>query len=512
MKIARWEWGALALILAVGGWLRFSHVDLVECKGDEAVAAHLALQFVKGGELPTAGLMSSVGVTNPPLFIYLLIPMFFITTNVVAVSAMIAGLGLAAVAATWWIGRRYYGPWCGLVAAAMFATAPWAVVYSRKIWAQDFVPLLTTGLCWAVHALVLGKKPWAIFWVVLLPLAVVQVHFSGLALTAMVIVLLAVLRPKLDWRWAAGGLMAAVMVLVPYLQRQAKKAWRDVSQARAQIGGKNWDALPKGMTIQPNSGYPFPRRPGEAWIHGVSMINSGQIEDIIGLDKPAFAAQTGVLELLQMLQRIVTVGCVVWLLVVIAKEKWAARREIILVGWLAVPMLVFMVAQLWTYLSYYAIMWPVWFLVVGAVAQRLTEAGGAPGGRALPAVALGLCLGSVLYLLALCRFMESKGGAHGTYGTGVGYKLAAARRLAGGRELYEQQRFLQMDQLGRVEVAQVDLPFLVALQPGGSAFPTNQIVLVYDANRANYRPEDIPQLANAPHEAFGPLRLYFLTK
>ena len=35
---------------------------------------------------------------------------------------------------------------------------------------------------WAVHALVFGKKPKAIFWCLLLPLCVVQIHFSGVAL------------------------------------------------------------------------------------------------------------------------------------------------------------------------------------------------------------------------------------------------------------------------------------------------------------------------------------------
>ena len=56
-RIARWEWVALAVIVAVGGWLRFSHLDLLEFKSDEAIAADLALRFVKGGQLPTAGLM-----------------------------------------------------------------------------------------------------------------------------------------------------------------------------------------------------------------------------------------------------------------------------------------------------------------------------------------------------------------------------------------------------------------------------------------------------------------------
>ena len=125
----------------------------------------------KGGQLPTAGLMSSVGVTNPPLFIYLLIPMFFVTKSIALVSCFIAAFGLAAVVACWWVGRKYYGPVAGLLAAALFATSPWAIIYSRKIWAQDFVPIFATATMWAVHSICLGNRPKAIFWCVLLPIS-----------------------------------------------------------------------------------------------------------------------------------------------------------------------------------------------------------------------------------------------------------------------------------------------------------------------------------------------------
>ena len=156
-RLTRWEWILLALILAVGAWLRFSHLDLLEFQGDEAYAANLALEFVKHGKLPMAGLMSSVGVTNPPLFIYLLIPMFALSANPAVVSCCIAFLALAAVVVCWHVGRKYYGPVAGLAAAAFFAVSPWAVIYSRKIWAQDFVPIFATATMWAVHALVIGQ-------------------------------------------------------------------------------------------------------------------------------------------------------------------------------------------------------------------------------------------------------------------------------------------------------------------------------------------------------------------
>ncbi len=75
--------------------MRFSHLDLLEFKDDEAVAAYLALKFLKGGGLPLAGLISSIGASNPPLFIYLLAPLFCVSGNLVFVSACIAAQGSA---------------------------------------------------------------------------------------------------------------------------------------------------------------------------------------------------------------------------------------------------------------------------------------------------------------------------------------------------------------------------------------------------------------------------------
>jgi len=90
LGVALWEWAGLVVLVAVGAWLRFQHLELLEFKGDEAFAANRALEFVRGGKLPTSGLMSSVGIPNPPLFCWLLIPMFFISSNVAAVCCMIA--------------------------------------------------------------------------------------------------------------------------------------------------------------------------------------------------------------------------------------------------------------------------------------------------------------------------------------------------------------------------------------------------------------------------------------
>ena len=49
-----------------------------------------------------------------------------------------------------------------MVAALLFAVAPWAVVYSRKLWANDFLPLFVMGWAWTGFRPSCGKAWWLI--------------------------------------------------------------------------------------------------------------------------------------------------------------------------------------------------------------------------------------------------------------------------------------------------------------------------------------------------------------
>ena len=530
------EWLILAVIVAVGAWLRFQHLELLEFKGDEAFAANRALEFVRGGKLPTSGLMSSVGVSNPPLFIWLLIPMFFVTSSITGVCCLIASLGLAAVVATWWIGRKYYGPLTGLLAAALFATAPWAVIYSRKIWAQDFVPVFATATMWAVHALVLGKKPKAVFWALCLPLCVIQIHYSGFALTATVVAILLLLRPKIDWRLAIAGVLLAMALAVPYVMAQQRNGWAEWKRMSEERSSSRWEQLPLGVTINPQSGYPFPRRPTEAWQHALSIMNGGEIEDVLGLSTSErfdpnriwiskgagqnryFDSTLTLGDWLPALQRLAVLAALAWFGVVAAKsQKTVFRREVtadeeskrawILVLWFIVPLGVYLVAGLWTYLSYYVIMYPVFFLIFGALAQRAVPV------KILMAVIAVFLVGNVIFLLDVNSYLSRYGGAQGTYGSGLGFKQVAAKFVAAQADtgkLVQENRLLQMDHWQRAEPAQLDLPFLAMLYGRGDVLPTNSLVLVVDDNRTSFDAARINFGGTSTN--FGPMRIYFINR
>jgi len=507
------EWLALAVVLALGAWLRFQRFDLLEFKGDEAYATHIVQRVLHSGDWPQVGLLSSVKVLNPPLFLYLLVPLFALNPSPVFVCGAIAVLNLAAIVIAWHIGRRYYGSLAGFVAALLFAVSPWAVIYSRKIWAQDFVPLMTAGWLWAFHALVFGQKQRATFGVILLPLLVTQVHFAGLALTATTLGLLLWLRPKMDWRGAVAGLLLAGVLLIPYLRYQIANDWSDFRKAAKTIGGQPYK-IPKDMIVHPQLGYAMPRR--DPWWQALWILNSGGIEDILGLStrhkldvnqiwppREYFREGWRWGDAILAAQRLALLAALIWLA---ARGGKPGRGLVVcILG----PLAVFVLARLWTVQSYFVILYPALFLALGAVAQKM--------GKWALALTGVFAAANIWFMLDLNAFLARHGGAHGGYGTVISHKLAAARFLrerADLRKLMATDQLLQMDQWGKLERARLELPVL-ASQMEGQGSGEFKTVLIVDMNRADFpRPtqQQISELLNAPSITvtnFGPLWLYF---
>jgi hypothetical protein len=560
------------VILLAGAWLRFSRLDLLEFQSDEAYAAQLAVDFVRNGNFPLAGLMSSVGVTNPPLFIYLLIPMFMVSSSPVFVSGCIAVLGLLSVLATWHVGRKYYGSVVGLVAAAFFAVSPWAVIYSRKIWAQDFVPVLATGSIWAMHALVLGKNPRAVFWVVMLPLCVAQVHFSGVIMTASVALMILWLRPRMDWRYAVGGLMGALVLLAPYVKFQVDTGWRDFKVAVSQVGGDDAGETRGVPTVHPVTGY---RLPGDRPVaHTLAIMNAGQIEDVLGITadpsldrsgihsaKPGgqgryFSEMTGIWGTMLMIQRLACVAAVVWMVSAIVMtvrrtrrfpfvsvaEDGEGRGMWVVVLWLVLPAVLFSVAGMRTYLTYFAILYPAHFLAQAVALVRVTGQKNWPVAGAVTGL---FVLANVAYLLAYYDFVGSMGGAQGTHGTGLGYKIEAAHFLVAHEgdafrrecqahiglamsrdgderrslmEVLKHSKLRQLNHEGRIELPQLEWPWLIeeafrsGAMKGHAAGSEKKAIVIWDRNREALSANAYAQLAAMPQTNFGPIHLVIVNR
>ncbi len=100
--------------------------------------------LVRDGILPLLGPPTSIGdVHHGALYYYLLSPAALLTggDSPVAVTALIALAGIAAVIVTWWLARDIGGPVAGLVAGLALAVSASAVDESTFIWNPNLIAL-----------------------------------------------------------------------------------------------------------------------------------------------------------------------------------------------------------------------------------------------------------------------------------------------------------------------------------------------------------------------------------
>ena len=144
----RSEWLALAAILVLAAVLRLGMLGAVEFKRDEANLSRLALDMARGETFPLLGIVSSVGVPNAPFSVYVIVPPFLLSSDPMLATGYVALLNVIAVLLAYALARRYYGPFAAVIAGVCFAASPWAVIFSRKIWAQDILPLFILLCVW----------------------------------------------------------------------------------------------------------------------------------------------------------------------------------------------------------------------------------------------------------------------------------------------------------------------------------------------------------------------------
>jgi 4-amino-4-deoxy-L-arabinose transferase-like glycosyltransferase len=211
----------LAVIAVIA---RFAMLDYVEFKGDEATIAGGVRDMVEGHVLLQVGTMLSGGILDPPLFHYLLIPALALTTDARVATGAVALANVVAVLITYALGRRLWDIRAGLLSAGLFAIAPWAVVYSRKIWQSEMEPLFAAVCLYAIVRARQGGR-WWVGVAIAAMLGMCQLHPTGLLLAP--VLLLA--GPRF-WRMARPipvllGLGLGLAPAVPYIDYDTTHGW-----------------------------------------------------------------------------------------------------------------------------------------------------------------------------------------------------------------------------------------------------------------------------------------------
>src|SRR5206468_3876737 len=136
--------------------------------------------------------------------------------------------GVAAVALTYVIVRPRFGPLAALSATALFATAPWAVLYSRKIWPQDLLPIVCVLLLGSLFRVLERTRSRAVLFVPVLLCLTFQLHFSAVALIVPTAGVVLYRARRVNWPALGAGVVIAALLLAPYAYHELTHRLEDV--------------------------------------------------------------------------------------------------------------------------------------------------------------------------------------------------------------------------------------------------------------------------------------------
>jgi Dolichyl-phosphate-mannose-protein mannosyltransferase len=403
-------------ISALAGWLRLRHLDLIEFKLDEATAVNLA-RLVLDGDFVTVGLRSSVRAHNPPLFVYLTAVPLALWDDPRAATAFVGVLAVAAVILTYFVLRPRFGSLVALGAAALFATAPWAVLYSRKLWGQSVLPVVAAALLWSMFVVLERARTRVVVFIPILLCLAFQLNFSALSLLIPAAVLVLYRGREVHWPAFSLGVGVAVLLLAPWLYHQVTTGFEDIS------------LLASGA---PDGG----ERPGpfEVFRESVGQVGIGNWRFVVGVSMPGFLTEMGRAWSVGRLASTVTATLFVLGLVTCAlsvvrgvstSRRWpwwaltpsSASRALLLVwlagAWFTIPV----GGRLFPH--YLIATFPVVFVVQGLALSDLVAAVPRvrqPAMIGAIAVLVAVAVGHTMFTLSFHRFLDGYGAAGGDYG------------------------------------------------------------------------------------------------
>ncbi len=130
---------ALAAIIAVAAFLRLFELQFGEYQWDDDGIWSLAVDAVRNQTLPAKGIISTLGASNGPFQVYLMMPVAAATREPLAGMVVVALLNVAAIYFVYRFVREFFGERAALLAGLLFALNSWSVMYSRHLAVQGML-------------------------------------------------------------------------------------------------------------------------------------------------------------------------------------------------------------------------------------------------------------------------------------------------------------------------------------------------------------------------------------
>jgi hypothetical protein len=339
----------VALCVLLAAVARLWRLDLVEFKADEASALRLTEDMLRLGHFPETGMLSSQGILQAPHLMYVLAPLVQLTRDPALVSGGIALWNVAAVLATGWLAWRWFGGVAAVVTTLLYAANPWAVFWSRKIWAPDFLPLLAVLLCVVIFE---GRGRWATLAYPITALAS-MVHFSFVTLAPVLLVPTFVLARGRRWWSLALGVGAALLIMLPFLAHEQRIGWLDYPTLRYEMSRHATRVDTQGLELV------------------LGLTTGLGATTLAGVPLARFAP-TGLLGLAAVFEMALLLGALALALRRLGVPDPNRLRLAALLVWIGLPILLTLRHAFDLHDHYFLLVYPAAFLLIGAAFAWLT--------------------------------------------------------------------------------------------------------------------------------------------
>lgn len=207
---------ALFIIILIAIFLRLANIEYMEFKNDEAKNSFLTVNLIKNKVLPLMGDTASTGVHHPAMFIYLLTIPFMLSYNPVIAAIYIVLLNILAVYICYLFCSEFFNKTVALLATAFFAINPWAIFYSRKIWAEDVLPLFVLACFYFLYKVIFKQHQKYIIYSFITLAIFTQLHASSFYFLISFFIILAISKPKIKIKYYLLSALAFLVLYIPY--------------------------------------------------------------------------------------------------------------------------------------------------------------------------------------------------------------------------------------------------------------------------------------------------------
>ncbi|MBN2503052.1 MAG: hypothetical protein JXB38_19890 [Anaerolineales bacterium] len=223
-------WKTLLLLgILIGAGVHLAGIPSYEVDFDKAQGFYLGLDFVKHGIFPIHGIMNSQGAFNPPFFVWLYLPGMALTLNPAWFQIIPAlALHLIAMLLLYRIGKRYFDIPMGVVAVYFYAFSRWGFYFGHTSWAQGLLPPVFVIMLFSFFEWIEGKKPWHLTGLLVIAAFIPGVHWGGIVLFGVVVLLALIYRPPVKLAPLLVGVVLAGVMWLPFLKFETTRDFIDL--------------------------------------------------------------------------------------------------------------------------------------------------------------------------------------------------------------------------------------------------------------------------------------------